>query len=480
MRPPRVLSGGELGSAAMANASAITSIQAAPPPQRDLLQGPILPTLVRLSLPNAAATAATVLVSVVETAYVGRLGTAALAGIAVVFPIIVVQNSFSNGAMGGGVSAAISRALGAHDEERARALAVHAALIGVVAGLLTTTLMLLLGPGIYRLLGATGGALDEAIAYSNLAFLASIPVWLTGMFISIVRGTGDMRLPSWVTIGLVLVQAVLGGILGLGFGPIPGFGMPGVAVGFVIAFCGAAVFLLWHLSSRYARVPLVLSGIVLRRELFSEILGVGLLSCISPLQTTMTVMVVTALVAPLGAVALAGYGIGARLEMVLAPIAFGIGVACVPMVGIAIGAGDVRRARRVAAIGAVLAGTILGLIGVVVVVAPQLWAGIFTDNVEALAVAHLFLILSGPAYAFFGVGLCLLFASQGAGKVLGPVLAGTTRLAAMAFGGWCLAATDAPLWTYFALVAAGMAIYGTFAGTAVYLSDWRAKPAALS
>lgn len=439
----------------------------------NLVSSPILPTLLRLSLPNTVATSATVLVSVAETAYIGRLGTAALAGIAVVFPIIVLQQSFSNGAMGGGVSSAISRALGANDELRALALALHATIIGLVAGILCSAGMLTFGPALFRLLGASGQALKEALIYSDLAFSGSLAVWLTGMFISIVRGGGNMRLPSLVTMALLIVQAVLGALFGLGLGPFPKLGMFGVALALVAAYAGAAAFLFWHLRSSQARVPLSLTGVTLRRELFAEILSVGLLTCISPLQTILTVLIVTALVSDLGADVLAGYGIGARLEMVLVPIAFGIGVACVPMVGMAIGAGDVSRARHVAATGAMLSALIVGLIGAIVVAAPQLWADIFTSNVPSRETAYAYLVWSGPAYAFFGLGLCLLFASQGARKVLGPVLAGTARLVVMAAGGWWLSLRGAELQSYFALVAVGMTVYGIFAAAAVYMSDWR-------
>jgi hypothetical protein len=68
--------------------------------------------------------------------------------------------------------------------------------------------------------------------------------------------------------------------------------------------------------------------------------------------------------------------------------------------------------------------------------------------------------------------MALYFSSQGAGKVLGPVLAGTSRLFVIAFGGWWLATTDAPAWTMFALVGLGMAVYGIATAGAVYLTRW--------
>lgn len=447
-------------------------VRAPTPPATDLVKGPILPLLIRLSLPNTVAMIATVLVSVAETAYVGVLGISALAGIAVVFPIVVLQQSFSNGAMGGGVSSAISRALAANDEARAEALALHALIIGLVAGALFTAFMLAFGGQIYRLLGARDEALSEALAYSCAVFPGSIFVWLTSMFVSIIRGGGNMKLPSATLVLVLAAQALIGAGLGLGLGALPRLGMAGVGLGQLIAFGAGAAYLFCHLRSRQARVSLRLSGVPLRGELFAEILRVGLMTCISPLQTTLTVLIATALIAPFGAEALAGYGIGARLEMVLVPIAFGVGVACVPMVGMAIGAGDVPRARLVAAYGGGLAAAILGCIGCAVTVAPWLWADLFTSNPTSLAIANSYLVWSGFSYAFFGLGLCLLFASQGARKVWGPVVAGTTRLVVMALGGWWLHSIGAPVWAYFALVAAGLVTYGTFAATAVYFTDW--------
>jgi putative MATE family efflux protein len=433
----------------------------------DLTTGAILPTLVGLSLPNTLSMLASVSVSVAETAYVGVLGTPALAGIAV-----ALQQSFSNGAMGGGVSSAISRALGAKDEARAQALALHALIIGLVAGVAFTCLMLCFDRPIFRLLGANGDALNETLSYSRIVFLGSTTVWLTAMFISIIRGGGNMRLPAAIFLIVLVVQIVLGGGLGLGLGPFPRLGMAGVALGQVLAFAGSTVVLFWFLRSSRSRIALRFTGIALKRELFGEILRVGLMTCISPLQTVLTVLIVTALISHFGAEALAGYGIGARLEMVLVPIAFGIGVACVPMVGMAIGAGNVARARRVATYGGCLSALVLGTIGLIVVIAPQLWANLFTKNPASLEIAQSYLVWSGPAYAFFGLGLCLLFASQGARKVTGPVLAGTMRLVVMAGGGWWLARLDAQPWAFFALVAAGMIVYGIFAALAVYLTKW--------
>src|ERR1700755_1838547 len=143
-----------------------------------LLTAPILPTLLKLAVPNTIAMFGTALVAVAETSYIGRLGTEPLAGIALVFPFVMLTQMMSAGAMGGGVSSAISRALGAGDRERAATLALHAAMIGLCAGLFFTVMMLTFGRPFYSLLGGRGGVLEQAIQYSHVLFSGAISIWL--------------------------------------------------------------------------------------------------------------------------------------------------------------------------------------------------------------------------------------------------------------------------------------------------------------
>src|SRR5687768_5668609 len=111
-------------------------------PANALLTSPILPTLLKLTLPNAIAMVGTTLVAVAETAYIGVLGIEPLAAIALVFPFVMLTQMMSAGAMGGGVSSAVSRAIGAGERDRAATLALHAVMIGLLGGLFFTALML--------------------------------------------------------------------------------------------------------------------------------------------------------------------------------------------------------------------------------------------------------------------------------------------------------------------------------------------------
>lgn len=441
---------------------------------QQLREGPILSTLVRLAVPNVLAMVLTVLVGIAETYYVGRLGTTPLAAMALVFPFAMLTQMMSAGAMGGGVSSAVSRALGAGDRERAAQLARHAMAIGAAAGVAYTAIFLVLGPVFYRGLGGRDAVLGEAVGYGALVFSGAWMVWLGNTLASVLRGTGNMRVPSITIVLAAALQIALGGLLGLGAGPVPSFGMAGVAAGHLVATAAMVGVLWWFLASGRARITLRWRGPPLQRPLLADILRVGALSCVSPVMSVLTVLIFTGLVAHVGVLPLAGYAIGQRLEFLLVPIAFGIGVASVPMVGMAIGAGDVARARRIAWTAGAVSALNLALIGFVVALWPDLWAGLFTRDEAVLAHARQFLRSVGPAFPLFGLGLTLYFASQGAGRVLGPVLAGALRLGLVAGVGSWLAARGAAPASYFVLVAVGMAAYGLATALAVRFTRWGA------
>lgn len=442
-----------------------------------LLNAPILPLLLKFALPNMVAMLATALAAIAETAYVGRFGSPALAGMALVFPFVMFQMMLSAGAMGGGVSSAVSRALGAGDAARANALAVHAVWIALAAGVVYMVAMLTLGEALLSALGGQGEALAQAMAYGNVAFLGSVFIWLVNTLASVIRGAGNMAAPSVTLFAVALLQVALGGALGLGWGPFPPLGMAGVATGGVVAYGAGAAWLWWTLASGRARISLNMRGTRFERALFADILRVGAVACISPLQTVLTILILTRLVAQFGTDALAGYGIGTRLEFLLVPVAFAVGVASVPLVGMAIGAGQVARARRAAWTAAGLATAILGGLGLIVTLAPDLWTGLFSQDPAVLAAAAGYFRWAGPVYGLFGLGLSLYFSSLGAGKAIGPVLAGTLRLVMVAGGGLLLALWQTPTWTIFALLSAGMAVYGLSSVLFVRLTPWGVEKA---
>ena len=116
------------------------------PRTRALLEAPIVPTLARVALPNVAIMVVQSAIGLIETWFVARLGTDALAGMALVFPCVMLVQMVSAGAMGGGISSAIARALGAGRRDDADALVMHALVINVALGVLCSVVMLTFEP----------------------------------------------------------------------------------------------------------------------------------------------------------------------------------------------------------------------------------------------------------------------------------------------------------------------------------------------
>src|SRR5881398_232935 len=145
---------------------------------RVLLEGPIASTLLRLATPNVLVMFVQASVGLIETYFVGKLGTDALAGVTLVFPVLMLMQMMSGGAMGGGISSAVARALGAGRRTDADALAFHALIIGVVFGLGFTLAVLGGGPWLYAAMGGRGASLVAALTYSNVIFSAAVLVWV--------------------------------------------------------------------------------------------------------------------------------------------------------------------------------------------------------------------------------------------------------------------------------------------------------------
>jgi putative MATE family efflux protein len=454
-----------------------------PPPEpaerNALLDGPILRTLLWLAWPNVIALSASTCVVIAETSYIGRLGVESLAAMALVFPCVILTMTMSGGAMGGGVASAIARALGAGDVDRASALAAHAMLIAVCFGLCFTLAMGVFGPALLKLLGGRGHVLAQAVAYAQIFFGGAVLPWLMNTMAAILRGTGNMKVPSLMILSSAICQITLGGTLGLGLGPVPQFGMPGVAAGSLIAYSISISVMAWYLFSGRARVVPQIWGLRVRRTMFVDILKVGIISCFSPVQSVLTISIFTHLLAGFGAAVLAGYGIGARLEFMLTSVAFAFGIASVPMIGMAIGAEDIARARRIAWTAGLLSFISVGLIGTFIAIFPDLWVNIFTHDSGVRAASHQYLSTAAPMYAFIGLASAMYFSSQGAAKVLGPVLAQTARLLFIGIGGWWLSTHDATAVNFFALAAASMVVLGGLSSLSVVLTRWEAAGGAV-
>jgi putative MATE family efflux protein len=434
---------------------------------------PVVPALLRLGLPTMLVLLVQTGVGLIETWFVSFLGTTALTAAAVVFPAFMLMTMMANGGIGGGVSSSIARALGAQDRARAESLAFHALVLAFAFGIVFTLALWFGGAALYRAMGAQGAALSTALTYSNVVFAGAIPLWTAALLGGVLRGAGQVKVPAQITLAGALALLVASPLLIFGVGPLPRLEMVGAGLALGIFSTIGAVALAIYMRTSHS--PLRLARHRLEWRHFREILGVGGLSAIGTVQANLMVALVTGAVGHYAADAIAGYGIASRLDYLLIPLLFGFGTGVVTLVGRNVGAGRPDRARRIAWIGAALAGAATGVIGLLAAVFAPAWARLFTMEPEVIATTTLYLRTVAPFYGVFGFGMTLYFAGQGAKRVGWPIAAGTLRLLVGgvlgAYAAWYL---NLPLGGLFALVAASTLVFGAVNAVALALTPWSA------
>lgn len=283
-----------------------------------------------------------------------------------------------------------------------------------------------------------------------------------------------MLLPAATLSIAASMQIPLCGALVLGWGPFPRMGIAGAAVSYLCSYGSVACYFAFRIQTGGSGLFLRWRALKLDASLFKDILGVGLLSSLNSAQTIATAVIVTGLVGSFGTAAIAGYGLGVRLELLQIPIIFAIGSALVPMVGTNMGAGHVKRAHKIAWTGAGIAACITGSVGVTVALWPNLWAGLFSTDPGVLDTGYTYLRIAGPCYIFLGIGIALYFASQGAGRVALPMLVGTARFIIAALGGFLtIRFFHNGIISLFALIGLGMFVLGAGIAAVVKFRTWR-------
>lgn len=439
-----------------------------------MLSGPIFLTLLGLAWPNLLMMVAQSSTVLLETWFISHLGVDALAGAALVMPILMLMQSMSQGAMGGGISAAVARALGAGDQALANRLVLHAVVLTAGLGVLCSATLWIFREPVFTLMGASGAALEAAMTYSGIAYCALTLMWIMNALASAIRGTGNMMIPGAVICGGAIALVPVSACLIFGWGPMPALGIAGAGWALMIYFGVGCTILLWYCVSGRSLARLELGSISWAP--MRNILGVGGFAMINPLLTNGLIASTTALIgAYAGTIALAGYGTAARLEYLIFPVAFGIGAPLVAMVASNLGAGQPERALRTALTGGAMAFVVAEIIGLSAALWPYAWMTLFGTEPAMIETGVIYLQIVGPVFGFFGLGFTLYFASQGARKLVWPLAAGGVRIAIAVLGGWWVLHLDGSLTWFYAVSAIAMFVYGGIILYAVATGTWFKK-----
>ena len=365
----------------------------------------------------------------------------------------------------------MARAFGAGDVARAERTAWHAVLIATIMSAVYMGVLGLFARPIFALLGGEGAALAGAVDYAQIVFGGAAASWFVFVISAIHRGTGDTATPARAITMASIAQIALSGALTLGWFSLPRLGIEGAAIAWVLCQGAASAYLAAFLLRGKGRLRLRPHPI--EWAPIRDIMKVGGLGLINSFCLAMTVAVITGYVSRYGAEALAGYGIGARLELMLVPIAFGVGAALTAAVGVNVGANQYARARHIAWMGAGAVFVLTGLIGMMAAMMPGLWLGLFTADPETYAFGVRYLVIAAPVYGIFGFGQALYFASQGTGRLALPVTVSVLRFTTVAALGALVVSFGWDITWLFIVTAVGLIIMGVGQALCLLGAGWQ-------
>jgi putative MATE family efflux protein len=386
-----------------------------------LTEGPIGRALWNLSLPIVLSNTLYTSHQLVNTFWVGRLGAAAVAAVSVSFPVLFLLVS-----LGGGLSVAGSILIAQYSGARDQAMVNHVAAQTLVMVVAISAVLSILGyAAVKQILHAMGigpEVFDQAASYMRVSFLGIVFMFSFVMFQSILRGTGEVKLPLYIVMFSVTLNLLLDPLLIFGWGPVPAFGVVGAAWATLITQAmSTAVGFKILTGSRYG-VRLQFSKFAPDWKLIKRVFLLGFPASIEQSMQALGITLMTVIVAGFGTLAIAAYGIGFRvLTFVIIP-ALGISMATATLVGQNIGAGNIQRAIRVATLSSWAAFCILTVAGVAFYAAAPQVVRFFVPGDEALVVSGALVVrFMSISFGFIGLQQSLMGAFRGAGDTFMPM-----------------------------------------------------------
>ncbi|MEK7079818.1 MAG: MATE family efflux transporter [Patescibacteria group bacterium] len=385
---------------------------------KNLLEGPILTSLLILAGPIIFSNILQAGYQLIDAFWVGRLGGNAVAAVSVSFPIMFLSIALGAGLAIAG-STLIAQYVGAKNEKMVNHVAAQTLLMIILVSVLLGAIGYAAAPGILSLMGVDPEVYALALGFMRVSFIGLVFNFTFFMFQSIMRGIGETTLPLYIVGGTVLLNFILDPLFIFGWGVVPALGVMGAAlatlgtqmiaamVGLVVLFSGKyGIHLKWE--------DFAPDGAYIQRAFF-----LGLPASIEMSARALGLTVMTFLIASFGTLAVASYGAGSNiLQLVMIP-AMGLSMAVSTLVGQNIGAGNIDRAARIGKLGAWLGFWILTGAGVIVfIAAPFVIAFFVPGDAAVIAGGTVFLRTMAFFWGFLGVQLALTGVLRASGNMV--------------------------------------------------------------
>lgn len=374
-----------------------------------LTEGPVGRTLIRLTIPMVFGMIGMVAFNLVDTFYVGRLGTDELAALSFTFPVVLIISSIALG-LGVGASAVISRAIGEGGYDRVRRLTTDSLVLSVLVVMAFVVLGLsTIGP-VFTMLGATERTLPFIRQYMRIWYLGVGFVVIPMVGNNAIRATGDTKTPSIIMLVAVAANATMDPLLIFGIGPFPRLEIAGAALATVISRATTFTVALWVLGRRDKMLTTAFPGLKAVMDSWRRILFIGIPTAATRVILPVSIGIVTRLVASYGIEAVAGFGVATRIEFFALTIVRALSSVLMPFVGQNWGADRMKRVARGVGYSERLSLAWGGLMFIVLALAARPIAALFNDTLRVIEVAALYLRIVPVGYGVYGAALLIVAA----------------------------------------------------------------------
>ncbi len=380
-----------------------------------LTEDPIGQSIISLMLPMLVGMLALVSYSLVDTYFIGQLGTMELAAVSFTFPVAFIVNAISIG-LGTGVSSVASRLFGSGERDEIQRITTHAAILAIACGLIVLAIGLSTIEPVFTLLGADETTLPLIKEYMSFYYFGGVFLIIPMIGNSVLRASGDAKTPAKLMTAGAIVNIVLDPIFIFGFGPIPRMELEGAAIATVLAnfLVGAASFGIIYFREHLFRwktedFPKIWDS-------WRRIFHVGIPSMASSLVAPFTTALITWQVSQFGQESVAGFGVASRVEGIMMMAMMAMAAAMTPFAGQNYGARKYHRVMDGMHFGYKVA-MIYGLgVAALLMFVSTFIAGLFTEDPQAIATSNMHLMLVPWSYGFLGMSMITVSAFNAVGK----------------------------------------------------------------
>ena len=367
-----------------------------------LVEGPVAKSLFNMTLPMIVGTLGMVAFNIIDTFFVGQLGTEELAALSFTFPVVMVIASLAMG-IGVGASAVISQAIGRGDHHKVQRLTTDSLILSMLLVTVFVLLGLLTINPFFSLLGATPEIVSLIREYMVIWYPGVLFLVIPMVGNNAIRATGDTKTPSVIMLVAVFVNIILDPLLIFGIGPFPMLGLAGAAIATVVARAITLVVAIWVLYYRDGMITFELPPIKTVIDSWKSILYIGLPVAGTRVLYPVAMGIIIALISLHGHEAVAAFGVGTRIEFLALTVIFSLSTVIGPFVGQNCGAGRYDRVKL-----GVKYSNVFSLIWgvamfIVLALTARPIASLFNDDPQVISIIMLYLWIVPIGYALFGV-----------------------------------------------------------------------------